>query len=491
MCESYFDERDLEVRFTLPYEDLRLFEIDDAPPPGEAPPWPAARPRVGRNAPCPCGSGRKYKKCHLPLEEAERASTAGKTGVHELDGRLVRELSEWAMLRFAHEWRRFTRDFADVREALQLAVPWSVYGFRVRGKAVVDWYLEEHGRRLSRAERAWLAAQKAAWLSVWEVTGVEPGETVTVRDLLSGEVRRVREVSGSQTLVARDALLARVVDHQGVSIFCGTHPRPLPPLDAADVVRRAQGRLRRKRAVPPERLRDEAFGRYLIRRWEEAVEELDLRRRVPPELHNTDGDPLLLTTDHFEIEPGARGAVEARLAALEGVEPPEPGEDPPAYVFLRPGNRLHSSWENTVIGEARLSGAALQIEANSKERADALRRRVEEACGGLIRHRAREHADPLSRSAARGPGERPPEPPPPEADELVLAFKRRHYAEWLDQSIPALAGKSPREAARTARGRAELDLLLKDMESWEQRSGAGAAAFDFSEIRRELRLDSS
>jgi preprotein translocase subunit SecA len=32
---------------------------------------PAARagPRVGRNDPCPCGSGKKYKKCHLPLEE--------------------------------------------------------------------------------------------------------------------------------------------------------------------------------------------------------------------------------------------------------------------------------------------------------------------------------------------------------------------------------------------------------------------------------------
>ncbi|MYL02335.1 MAG: hypothetical protein F4013_11765, partial [Gammaproteobacteria bacterium] len=23
-----------------------------------------ARPRVGRNDPCPCGSGKKYKRCH-------------------------------------------------------------------------------------------------------------------------------------------------------------------------------------------------------------------------------------------------------------------------------------------------------------------------------------------------------------------------------------------------------------------------------------------
>ena len=25
-------------------------------------------PRVGRNDPCPCGSGKKYKKCHMPTD---------------------------------------------------------------------------------------------------------------------------------------------------------------------------------------------------------------------------------------------------------------------------------------------------------------------------------------------------------------------------------------------------------------------------------------
>jgi len=30
-----------------------------------------ARPalRAGRNDPCPCGSGKKYKKCHMPIDE--------------------------------------------------------------------------------------------------------------------------------------------------------------------------------------------------------------------------------------------------------------------------------------------------------------------------------------------------------------------------------------------------------------------------------------
>lgn len=41
------------------------------------------QPKLGRNAPCYCGSGRKYKKCHLPQDEAlGRASvTAAERGV--------------------------------------------------------------------------------------------------------------------------------------------------------------------------------------------------------------------------------------------------------------------------------------------------------------------------------------------------------------------------------------------------------------------------
>src|SRR3954469_5552006 len=35
-----------------------------------------AGPRVGRNDPCPCGSGKKYKKCHLPMDEGGAGATA-------------------------------------------------------------------------------------------------------------------------------------------------------------------------------------------------------------------------------------------------------------------------------------------------------------------------------------------------------------------------------------------------------------------------------
>ncbi|MCD6256064.1 MAG: SEC-C domain-containing protein [Deltaproteobacteria bacterium] len=32
--------------------------------------------KIGRNEPCPCGSGKKFKKCHLPIIEAKRRELA-------------------------------------------------------------------------------------------------------------------------------------------------------------------------------------------------------------------------------------------------------------------------------------------------------------------------------------------------------------------------------------------------------------------------------
>jgi len=49
-------------------------EAEAAPPPASAPVRHTG-PRVGRNDPCPCGSGKKYKKCHMPIDEAVESRT--------------------------------------------------------------------------------------------------------------------------------------------------------------------------------------------------------------------------------------------------------------------------------------------------------------------------------------------------------------------------------------------------------------------------------
>ena len=81
--------------------------------------------------------------------------------------------------------------------------------------------------------------------------------------------------------------------------------------------------------------------------------------------------------------------------------------------------------------------------------------------------------------------ERPPEMPPPEAQQLVLEFKRSHYAGWLDEALPGLGGKSLREAARSRAGRGAVDVLLKETETLEQRPPPGERS-DFAQAPTRL-----
>jgi preprotein translocase subunit SecA len=47
-----------------------IMEMEPRSVPETAAPFVRAMPKVGRNEPCPCGSGRKYKHCHGTLQQA-------------------------------------------------------------------------------------------------------------------------------------------------------------------------------------------------------------------------------------------------------------------------------------------------------------------------------------------------------------------------------------------------------------------------------------
>ena len=51
------DAIDDEFNYANALEDFKIEE-----------PYVRATPKLGRNDPCHCGSGKKYKKCHLDLD---------------------------------------------------------------------------------------------------------------------------------------------------------------------------------------------------------------------------------------------------------------------------------------------------------------------------------------------------------------------------------------------------------------------------------------
>jgi hypothetical protein len=80
---------------------------------------------------------------------------------------------------------------------------------------------------------------------------------------------------------------------------------------------------------------------------------------------------------------------------------------------------------------------------------------------------------------------------PPEMErELILKMKAEYYAKWPDEPLPALEGKTPHEAVRSASGRKTVEDLLRMMENGDERAlKRGDAASDFTAVRQALGLE--
>ena len=147
ICESYTDKDDLEVRFTLPYEAGPMFEVNN-PLPGQHTSGSATK--IGRNAPCPCGSGKKYKKCCMAGDDSAKRTARTPAAAHQIDNRLVDEIVDFAVQRFGEPWMREIEDLGDWEESPQLIVPWAV------GSAPDPWRAAPTGwkRKPPRCARA-------------------------------------------------------------------------------------------------------------------------------------------------------------------------------------------------------------------------------------------------------------------------------------------------------------------------------------------------
>jgi hypothetical protein len=350
--------------------------------------------------------------------------------------------------------------------------------------------VEERGGALDAEGRAWVEGQRGAVFSYLEVVSAQPGVSICLRDLLSGTEQTVEEKSASRTARAREVVVARVVAVDDRAFLAGCHPRPLPPRAADEARRRLRAELRVRAAkVPAAKLRQATADGTIFRVWQEIVAELEARPL--PRLENTDGEDLLLTVDRFDLAPGGAGEARRRLLEIPGAEAADDDAgETAAIAFSKPGNARSGMQPTTLIGRALLGGGTLKLETNSRERADGLRSLVEERLGPLVTFRVREHMDPVAQLA--GTDERPArpaEPPPAEVVEVMRKVQAEHYRRCLDESIPALGGLTPREAARRkGASQRELDVLLADLEHCEA-GRPEAERFDVAGLRRELGLE--
>jgi hypothetical protein len=166
---------------------------------------------------------------------------------------------------------------------------------------------------------------------------------------------------------------------------------------------------------------------------------------------------------------------------------------------MKKGNEKHRSWDNTILGNITIEGGKLIVDVNSEKRSETIRTEIAKRLGddAVLQNSVSESVkekfaqmkdDVESPEQQRQREEQEAFSALPEVQALMKEMAKKRWEEWLDEPVPVLMGKTPRQAAKSVAGRERLDALLIDFERSAAETDKPAFAPDVSELRSRLQL---
>ena len=316
---------------------------------------------------------------------------------------------------------------------------------------------------------------------------------------------RVTEVNASQILKKGDATNARVLPMEGIAIMVGSSSLVIPPRYQFQILDFRDDFFHSCSSITEEHLRTVADG---IRAF--YLEHIDFIKNPPaPRLCNTDGDPISFTRIEYELKCTVEEAVK-QLASLCVTHTRQEILDDAvfdhnnkirsvSFEWQKRGNKKHKDWGNTNLGHIEIEGAKLVVSVNSENRTKKIREEIRKRLGDEIVFKKLEQE-----SVESFMEKRKNQPPPPdvqaekkhedlmalpEVQEQIRVMNEKHWQTWLDEKIPALKGKTPRQAAQTAQGRERLEILLGEYEDGIVKRGDNIMSPDMAWLKSELGLN--
>ena len=459
--------------------------------------------QAGRNDPCPCGSGKKYKHCHQVADQSSAGSSPPPDPARESEGPAAVAI-DWLTDRHRKGFKVAVESLfddlwpdnapggsrnldAEVRQAVQInLVEWliaegemQVKGAQCRINAVLTG---PDGPRLSDGQRRWLAQQGERPLRLYTVTDVRPGDGLTLCDAVDADAAAVvvQERMGSRQAQPGLMIGARVMvldDHLELSgalypFSMLAQPGVLAALRAVDASGLHPDTLKT--------LRSQAIARAWLRQF-----------AVPPELpkmiDSSTGEPILLVTDHYRVLDAA--ALAASLAGCADVA----GDAAIGWRREREGD--DGAFRSLAAINPGKRPDRIEIFYRTQRHADEGRAWFDALAGAAVRHTSRKITDPQGVLPSIQPGrpagtrsgrsttKAPPMLSPDQLADAIEQALRRSYARWADEPVPALAGKTPRQAIGHAAGLERVKGLLRSYEQGEiemaRQDGRRVISFQF------------
>ncbi|MDQ2723982.1 MAG: SEC-C domain-containing protein [Actinomycetota bacterium] len=176
--------------------------------------------QAGRNQPCPCGSGRKFKEC---CARHRSVPLAGRTALLSFKLALFATRPEHQSVRLSLADAALDPEDPEPSTSFdRLAVDSMINDLALWEGGLAARYLAERSDLLPPDERELLTTFLEEPRRLWEVTAVDEGSRLDLRDTKTGDAVSVDERTGSVGRKPGDLILARVAHVGAVNQILGS-----------------------------------------------------------------------------------------------------------------------------------------------------------------------------------------------------------------------------------------------------------------------------
>lgn len=451
---------------------------------------------ISRNQPCPCGSGKKYKRCcmgKLPefLEEYY--------GLLRKEEILKDRIFSWAIKSFtteelddyAHEF--CGKELSEVGAEMQaFFLDWFLFGalHKNENMKMLEIIRRELADSLDELELEiideWLNNTRAGLYEVREID--QKRYTILLKEIVTGKEYRILDVKGSVNAVKGDIMLGRVQRIFSAHYLSGV-VRSIPRRLLVQFRKFVDEQFESEKKATPGldyeefmNTRSEALFNFvppppvLLTSSGEEISFCESTYSVEPEYAKeivewfaADDKRFLITEEEY----GSGGMLEcAEIGCIQGQK-----------KYLKKGGlRVSSRWMGG-DGEGISVDANIRIE-NEKVVLSSMSEKAFHKYKELLEKHFGEHLSRVKeeiKSAQEALEERRDIPPESdeqtrETTELERELLLKYYRDWCDMKIPAFGNRTPRQAIKTEQGRNQLKEMLLDLENQQlhkKREGLG------------------
>lgn len=447
--------------------------------------------KIGRNDPCPCGSGKKYKQCCLTQQTPPvdllwyRLNSAQEKMIEKIMDYAETHLGPLTFLFAVGEfllWPEGDEDVYDlIEEHLSLFLPWYLFNYLYDPSdgeeagaqielnpdlTLAENYLSQFPGRLDELQLRLLRAAVHSPYSFYEIIDFESGNNLTLKDILTGEQTRVIEDAASEMVEVGDILFGSIVTVDHVSVLMGISPVAIRPSYKAQIIDLRNQILKVDAPITREVLQIHSYDiRELYLHFYDAL-------TSPLEMTNRDGEAVVFYELNYTIDEPHDAFEQLRTLTSEAdmdmiMDEATVDEKGRIEVVEFPWMVEDGVFKGDALGYFVIDHTSLHVSVNSKERSERIAAEIERRLGARARLRETKHRsmeqvmDQESDSSMEElQAEVAAVAEDPQALEYMKEILHDHWQGWIDEKLPALGGKTPRQAAKTADGREALESIL-------------------------------